>query len=76
MLSIAEIVDKLVIENIKLFTIREKLSSSPPDADVLNEQMMALNSNRSILVAELDRKIEAVLNGDEPNRILKRVRTC
>ena len=78
MYSIGDIIDKLVIENIKIFKIRESLS----EKDVSNEEyverynkMNTLNQNRSILMNLLDDKVERVVNGEEKNCLLKFIRT-
>jgi|TARA_Y100000310_G_C20574918_1_gene759942 hypothetical protein len=78
MYSIGDMVDKLVIENIKVFSIREKLHDadlSDEEYLVLNNKMMTLNENRGIISALLDQKVEDVTQGKEVNRILKTVKT-
>lgn len=77
MLSIGDLVDKLVIENIKIFNLRESLHSnglSDKEKVELNEKMMILNENRTIIAKELDSKVERVLDG-EPNSVLKVFKT-
>jgi hypothetical protein len=76
-LSIGEIIDKLIIENIKIFSLREKLNAAADnnEAGILNEKMMTLVANRSALVACLDRKIDNVANKDDINRHLKTIKT-
>lgn len=76
-LSIGELIDKLIIENIKIFSLREKLNiaESNADAGVLNEKMMTLVANRSALIACLDQKIESVISKNESNRILRTIKT-
>ena len=49
MYSIGDMVDKLVIENIKIFSIRENLHNenlSDEEYVKLNNKMMVLNENR------------------------------
>lgn len=78
LLSVGDLIDKLVIENIKVFDIREKLrlrTLSDEDRAQLNVAMMALVRNRGAITVALDEKIEAVLSGREANCVLKRVRT-
>lgn len=78
MYSIGDMIDKLVIENIKTFSIREKLhSDSLSDEEYvdLNNKMMLLSENRGILSSLLDQKIEDVVSGKEVNRILKTIKT-
>lgn len=79
MYSIGEIVDRLIIENIKLFNIRERLNKLEPsqeeEAVKLNEQMTTLNRNRNKLIELLDDKIDRVCSGEEKNVILEKVRT-
>ena len=76
--SIGDLIDKLVIENIKIFTIREKLHSK----DITEEEyvtftnnMMILNENRGTISNYLDEKIERVVNGQEKNLVLKKIKT-
>jgi hypothetical protein len=76
--SIGDIIDKLVIENIKIFSIREKLHKenlSDEEYVQLNNKMMSLNENRGILASLLDEKVENVVARKEPNRILKTIKT-
>lgn len=78
MLSIGDMADKLVIEDIKIFSIREKLHAgglSDEEYARLNENMIILNENRSIIANALDEKINRVLSGKEKNVILKRIKT-
>ena len=52
MLSIGDLIDKLVIENIKIFTLREKLHDkniSEEEYIQLNDKMIILNENRGII---------------------------
>jgi hypothetical protein len=76
--SIGDLIDKLVIENIKIFTVREKLHSegiSDEDYVNLTNNMMILNENRGIIANHLDKKIELVTSGKEENLILKKIKT-
>ena len=78
MYSIGDMIDKLVIENIKIFSIRERLHDktlSDKEYVTLNNKMMILNENRGIIASLLDQKVEDVVKGDVPNRILKTVKT-
>jgi len=77
LLSIGDIADKLIIENIKIFSLRDTLHENISDDEKvkLNEKMMILNSNRTIIAKELDRKIEKVINKEEPNSVLKVIKT-
>ena len=47
MLSIGDLVDKLVIENIKIFSLREKIHEDISDEEKvqLNNKMITLNEN-------------------------------
>lgn len=79
MLSIGEIIDKLVIELIKADTVRQQMNEcvateDNPTYHKLYEKLTILNANRAVLKTELDSKIERVKNG-EPNRVLKHCRT-
>ena len=78
MLSVGELADKLVIENIKIFNLRERLHSGGLNDEEyvkVNHKMMVCNDNRSILSKLLDEKVEKVVSGKEENRILKTVKT-
>lgn len=78
MLSIGDIIDKLVIENIKLFTLREKLHTEKLSDDEyanLYDKIMILNENRGIICNHLDEKINSVTSGKEKNVILKKIKT-
>ena len=78
MYSIGDLVDKLVIENIKIFNIRQKLHDkdlNDQEYVELNNKMIALNENRSIVAGLLDEKIEKVISGEEKNVLLKNIKT-
>lgn len=78
MLSIGDIVDKLCIESIKIFNIREKLhdpKTSDEEKISLTETMIALNENRGIIMNYLDDKVNNVVNNGEPNVVLKKIKT-
>lgn len=76
--SIGDLIDKLIIENIKIFNLREKINSHQlveKEYVNANAKMMNLNENRTIITAELDSKIDRVLSGEESNQILKKIKT-
>ncbi len=78
MYSIGELVDKLSVENLKIFRVREQLHSdnlSDEEYVSLNNKMNILNQNRSVLSNLLDEKVEKVITGKEKNSILKMVKT-
>lgn len=77
MLSIGDLIDKLVIENIKIFSLRDKIHDSKDDKEIVNltERMMACNENRGIIADYLDNKINNVVDGNEKNVILKKIKT-
>jgi len=78
MLSIGDLIDKLVIENIKIFTLREKLHSddlTDEEFTALNNKMMVLNENRGTIANFLDEKVNKVVSGEEKNVILKKIKT-
>ena len=78
MYSIGDLIDKLVIENIKLFSIREKLHKenlSDEEYVDLNDKMMTLNINRGIISKLLNEKVDRVVRGEEKNSILKSIKT-
>jgi len=78
MYSIGDIIDKLVIENIKIFNIREKLHSTTiEDTEYveLNQKMMLLNDNKTEISKILDDKVDKVVSKEEKNRIIKTIKT-
>mgnify|MGYP003128983783 FL=1 len=78
MYSIGDLIDKLVIENIKIFSIRDRLHGEElGDKEYvdLNTKMMVLNENRNIVSTLLDEKIERVVSGKEKNCIFKNIKT-
>ena len=78
MYSIGDLVDKLVIENIKIFNIRQMLREKDLNDEEyveLNNKMIALNENRSVLADLLDTKVERVVTGEEKNVLVKNVKT-
>jgi len=77
LLSVGDLVDRLVIENIKIFNIREKLHTdlSREDKIKYNKLMMALIGNRDVISTALDEKVEKVTTGQEKNTVLKKIKT-
>ena len=78
MLSIGDLIDKLIIENVKIFTLREKLNTEKLDDKEytqLYDKIMILNENRGIICNYLDEKINNVTTGKEQNVILKKIKT-
>ena len=77
MLSIGDLVDKLVIENIKIFSLREKIHEDISDEEKvqLNNKMITLNENRGIISDYLDNKVQNVISGKEQNVVLKKSKT-
>ena len=78
MYSIGDLVDKLTVENLKIFRIREDLHNEELSDEKyvkLNNKMNILNQNRSILSNLLDEKVERVVAGKEPNSFLKNIKT-
>jgi hypothetical protein len=78
MLSIADLIDKLVIENIKIFHLRENLHHNDTDDEAYVEaenKMNLLNENRGIIMDFLDDKVHSVVVDNERNSYLKNVKT-
>lgn len=78
MLSIGDLIDKLIIENIKIFTLREKLHAeklSDEEYTQLYDKIMILNENRGIICNHLDEKVNNVVSRKEKNVILKKIKT-
>lgn len=78
MYSIGDLVDKLSVENLKIFRVREQLHSEDLSDEKyveLNNKMNILNQNRSTLSNLLDDKVEKVISKKEKNSVLKMVKT-
>lgn len=78
MYSIGDLIDKLMIENLKIFTLREKLhdeSLSDEEYVKINNQMNILNQNRSTISQFLDEKVDKVVSGKEKNALIKNIKT-
>jgi len=78
MLSIGDLVDKLVIENIKIFNIRENIHKkdiSDKEYVELDNKMNILNENRGIIMDILNDKISNVISGKEKNQVLNTIKT-
>ena len=78
MYSVGDLIDKLMIENLKIFNLRKKLHEEKlTDEEYvnINNQMNILNKNRSILSQLLDEKVEKVVSGKEKNVLLKIIKT-
>ena len=79
MLSIGDLIDKLVIENIKIFTLREKLHTIDDVSDseyiAINDKLEVLNENRGIICNYLDEKVNNVISGKEKNVVLTKIKT-
>ena len=75
--SIGELIDRLVIENVKIFDLRDKMGASEGDTDKwrLYRKMMLCNENRALIADELDKKVARVVDGREQNIFIKRIRT-
>jgi predicted esterase YcpF (UPF0227 family) len=77
MYSIGEIIDKLIIENIKIFNLRQTLfekENSDKKYIFTQNKMDIINTNRSTIIQFLDKKIEDVING-ERNCYFKDIKT-
>jgi hypothetical protein len=78
MYSIGDLIDKLIIENIKIFSLRDKLKLVEEDDNEylsIYQKMMTLVENRAIISDLLDEKISKVTSGEEKNTYLKKIRT-
>ncbi len=76
--SIGDLVDKLVIENIKIFNLREKMHRkgiSDQEYVTLSNNMNLLNKNRSTISIFLDEKVSRVVEGKEENCVIKIIKT-
>ncbi len=78
MISIGDWIDKLVVENMKLFTVRDKLNTVKKNSHaytVLYDTMMKMTDNRAKIMNALDKKVADVISGREPNIFIERIRT-
>ena len=84
MFSIGDLVDKLVIENMKIFSLRDRLKSmeceSPEKKNTrvyveTYQKMMQLIDNRATICNSLDEKVDKVCAREERNYFLKKIRT-
>jgi len=82
LLSVGDLIDRLVIENIKIFTLRDKLKEIEQTGNLeskeyveIYEKMMILIENRAEISNLLDEKVDKVTTGKERNKFLKRIRT-
>tara|TARA_R110000744_G_scaffold54414_13_gene115521 strand:+ start:386 stop:664 length:279 start_codon:yes stop_codon:yes gene_type:complete len=78
MLSVAELIDKLVIENMKIFNMRESIHNpdiSDEEYVECENKMNILNENRGIIMDFLNIKIDKVLSGEEKNQALRNIKT-
>jgi len=82
MFSIGDLVDKLVIENLKIFSLRDRLKSmefaekkDTREYVETYQKMMQLIDNRATICNSLDEKVDKVCAGKERNYFLKKIRT-
>lgn len=76
--SIGEIIDKLIIENMKIFNMREKLHQeniADEEYVELDNKMNILNENRGVIIDCLNEKLDNVQAGKEKNVILRSIKT-
>lgn len=77
--SVGALIDALVIENIKIAMMKERLNTKELKQDDKEyveayQKMMDLNTNRSIIAQELNNKLDRVMKG-EKNCVLKALKT-
>ena len=78
MYSIGDMVDKLIIENVKIYNTRERIHTKELDDDEyaeLSNKMMIMNDNKTTITNMLNDKLERVISGEEKNRLLKIIKT-
>jgi len=78
MYSIGEFIDKLIIENIKIFHLRESIHDESISDDEFVEgenKMNIVNENRGTIIDFLNEKIDRVVAGKERNSYLRNVKT-
>jgi hypothetical protein len=78
MYSIGDIIDKLIIENIKIYELRKRLHTkgiSDRQYVEFSNKMNVLNKNRAVILSFLDKKICAVISLDEENSVLNVIKT-
>lgn len=78
MFSLADAIDKLVIENIKIFNTREKLLTedlSDTEYVELYDKMMRMNENRGMICDMVDKKAKEIYYRKDPNDYIKKIKT-
>ena len=78
MFSLADAIDKLVIENIKIFNTREKLLTedlSDTEYVELYDKMMRMNDNRGMICDMVDKKAKEIYYRKDPNDYIKKIKT-
>ena len=76
--TLGSLVDKLIIENIKIYFVRERLHTkdlTDKEYTELTNMMNSLNKNRDALASELDEKFVAWVTGKEKMVLFKRIKT-
>lgn len=77
--SLGDLVDKLIIENIKIYNLKDKINlmRDKNDKEYIEayEKMMILNQNRAKLCEYVDIKFNDVVSGRDSNEFLAKVRT-
>lgn len=74
MLSIGEIINRIVIENIKIAMLKEKVWQGKKGCAEDYKKMMGIDKNCGVLENALEEKIERVISG-EKNRTIKNIKT-
>jgi len=78
MYSVGELIDRLIIEDIKVFNLRETVHNkkiSKKEKVLIFNKLNIFNNNKAILVGFLDTKINNILDGKEKNQLLKIIKT-
>jgi hypothetical protein len=78
MYSVGELIDKLIIENIKIYRLREELhKENLNDKKYVDSEnkMNLINENRGTIISFLNKKIDDVISGEDKNSYFKDVKT-
>jgi hypothetical protein len=78
MYSVGELIDKLIIENIKIYRLRENLHKDGVSDEKYVEsenKMNLVNENRGTVINFLNNKINDVISGEDQNSYFKDVKT-
>jgi hypothetical protein len=75
--TIGDIIDKLIVENLKIFNLRELIKNTN-DVSEISKILITigeLNNNRNILKQEIDDRFKFIAKGEIEIKRFKRIKT-